>query len=151
MIGVWTGPRCRSTRSRFVDEANDGIVASTMGSDMAKFLVLIYGDERAWADAPASWHAANAKRHGTFHAIAGAAIVSANELEPSARAVSVRRGPAGRPSATDGPFLETKEVIGGYYVLEAPDLDEAVRLAGQLPEATAEHGGVEVRAIAPAG
>jgi hypothetical protein len=42
-------------------------------------------------------------------------------------------------------------VVGGYYVLEAPDLAEAVRLAGQLPEATAPHGGVEVRRIVGAG
>jgi hypothetical protein len=44
--------------------------------------------------------------------------------------------------------MDTKEVIGGYYLLEAADLDEAIRLAGQIPEATATHGGVEVRLIA---
>ncbi len=115
---------------------------------MAKYLVLIYGNEQSWADAPETWHQANTKAHGVFHATAGSAIVSANELEPIATAVSVRRGPAGRPSATDGPFIDTKEVVGGYYVLEAPDLAEAVRLAGQLPEATAMHGGVEIRPIA---
>jgi hypothetical protein len=82
--------------------------------------------------------------------VAGSAIVSANELAPAATAVSVRRGPAG-PSATDGPFIDTKEVVGGYYVLQASDLAEAVRLAGQLPEATASHGGVEVRQIVGAG
>lgn len=112
----------------------------------AKYLVLIYGDEQAWAGAPQAWQEANTRAHEAFHAAAGAAIVSADELEPAAAAVSVRRGPAG-PSATDGPFIDTKEVIGGYYVLEATDLAAAVRLAGQLPEATAEHGGVEVRAI----
>ena len=115
---------------------------------MAKYLVLIYGNEQAWSAAPEAWHQANATAHGAFHAAAGSAIVSANELEPIAAAVSVRRGPAGRPSATDGPFIDTKEVIGGYYVLEAPNLTEAVRLAGQLPEATATHGGVEIRPIA---
>jgi hypothetical protein len=113
---------------------------------MSKFLVLIYGDEQVWANAPTAWQEANTRAHGAFQAVAGAAIVTTNELEPAATAVSVRRGPAG-PSATDGPFIDTKEVIGGYYVLEAPDLAEAVRLAGQLPEATAEHGGVEVRQI----
>ena len=118
---------------------------------MAKFLVLIYGDEARWREAPPSWHEANARAHGAFHATAGAAIVSANELQPSATAVSVRRGPAARPSATDGPFLETKEVVGGYYVLEAADLAEAVRLASQLPEASADHGGVEVREIVAPG
>lgn len=117
---------------------------------MAKYLVLIYGDEQAWADAPAAWHEANEKAHEAFHAVAGRTIVTASELEPAARGVSIRRGPAG-PSATDGPFIDTKEVIGGYYVLEAPDMAEAVRLAGQLPEATAAHGGVEVRPIVAPG
>ncbi len=49
---------------------------------------------------------------------------------------------------TNGPFLETKEVIGGYYVLEAADDAEAIRFAGLIPEATAPHGGVEVRRVA---
>jgi hypothetical protein len=116
---------------------------------MAKYLVLIYGDERAWAEAPTEWHAANALRHQAFHASAGSSILGANELEPVARAVSLRAGKSGRASVTDGPFLETKEVVGGYYLLEAPDIDEAVRLASQLPEATAPHGGVEIRPIMP--
>jgi hypothetical protein len=115
---------------------------------MARYLVLIYGDEQAWADAPPAWHAANTARHEAFHATAGAAIISAQELEPANKAVSVRRSRAGRPAVTDGPFMDTKEVIGGYYVLEAATLEEAVELAGQLPEATAEQGGVEIRPIA---
>jgi hypothetical protein len=76
-----------------------------------------------------------------------AAIVSGNELERTARTVSVRADSAGRRSVTDGPFMDTKEVIGGDYVLEAADLHEAVELAGGIPEATATHGGVEVRPI----
>jgi len=43
----------------------------------------------------------------------------------------------------------TPEIVGGYYVLEAADLDEAIRLASQIPEATAAHGGVEIRPIRP--
>jgi hypothetical protein len=116
---------------------------------MAKYLVLIYGDERAWADAPAAWHEANSLRHEAFHASAGPSILGANELEPAARAVSVRADKSGKASVTDGPFLETKEVVGGYYLLEAADLAEAVSLAAQLPEATASHGGVEIRPIVP--
>lgn len=111
---------------------------------MAKYLVVIYGNEQSWAAAPAAWHEANSAGHGIFHASAGAAILGANELEPTTRAVSVRRGPSGRPSVTDGPFLETKEVVAGYYLLDAPNLDEAIRLTSQ---ATADHGGVEIRPI----
>lgn len=115
---------------------------------MARYLVLIYGNERAWADAPEEWHRANTARHEAFHAAAGTAIVGAQELEPSRRAKSVRAGSGGRASVTDGPFMDTKEVIGGYYVLDAATLAEAVALASQLPEATADHGGVEIREIA---
>jgi len=115
---------------------------------MPKYLVLIYGNERTWADEPAAWHEANAARHQAFIAAAGPAILGANELESTDRAVSVRAGASGKASVTDGPFLETKEIVGGYYLLDAPDLDEAIRLASQIPEATGTHGGVEIRPIA---
>jgi hypothetical protein len=115
---------------------------------MAKFLVLIYGDERTWAEAPAQWHEENGRRHGDFNAAAGAAVVGGHELAPTVAAVSVRAGQDGAAVVTDGPFLESKEVIGGYYLLDAADRDEAVRLAMQIPEATAAHGGVEVRPVA---
>jgi hypothetical protein len=117
---------------------------------MAKYLVLIYGNEETWAAEPPAWHMANAARHKAFIKEAGASIAGANELEPTTHAVSIRADSRGRPSATDGPFLETKEAVGGYYLLDARDLAEAVRLAGQIPEATAPHGGVEIRPIAPA-
>ena len=109
-----------------------------------KYLVLIYGNEETWAAQPPAWHKANAARHGALIAAAGPAILGANELEPPSRAVSIRRGPAGKPSVTDGPFQETKEIVGGYYLLEAPDREEAIRLASQIPEATDTHGGVEI-------
>jgi hypothetical protein len=118
---------------------------------MAKYLVLIYGNERTWASEPTAWHEANAARHQAFIAAAGPAILGANELEPTTRAVSIRADPSGKASATDGPFIETKEIVGGYYLLDAPDLAEATRLASLIPEATGTHGGVEIRPImAPA-
>ena len=46
---------------------------------------------------------------------------------------------------TDGPFAETKEIVGGVFIAELPDLDEAIRLAGQIP--TADHGSIEIRPI----
>ena len=115
---------------------------------MAKYLVLIYGNERTWADLPAEWHAANAARHQALIASAGSAILGVNELEPTTHAVSVRADASGRPIVTEGPFHQTPEIVGGYYTLQAPDLDEAIRLASLIPEATATHGGVEIRPIA---
>ena len=114
---------------------------------MAKFLVLIYGDEQRWEAESEQWQQTNAARHAAFAAEAGAALVGGGELEPSRSAVSLRADSAGHPAATDGPFVETKEGIGGFYLLEAPDLDEAIRLAGFVPEATAPYSGVEVRPI----
>ncbi len=56
-------------------------------------------------------------------------------------------GPGGRVITTDGPFLETKEALGGYYRLEASDLDEVIALASQLPVVRAGHSGVEIRPV----
>ena len=118
---------------------------------MAKYLVLIYGNERTWADLPEDWHAANAARHQELIASAGSAILGVNELEPTSHTVSVRADALGNHVVTKGPFQQSPETVGGYYLLEAPDLSEAIRLASLIPEATATHGGVEIRPIvAPA-
>lgn len=114
---------------------------------MAKYLVLIYGDEQTWLNASPEWGEKNAEGHAAFNNEAGPAVVGGEELEGTAKAVSLRGDSDGHFIKTDGPFLETKEVIGGYYLLEAPDLDEAVRLAGRIPEASAPLSGVEVRPI----
>jgi hypothetical protein len=114
---------------------------------MAKFLVLIYGDEQAWLDASPEWEETNAAGHRAFHGYAGRAVTGGDELEGTASAVSLRGDGAGGFIATDGPFVETKEVIGGYYLLDAPDRDEAVRLAARIPEASSPLSGVEIRPI----
>ena len=71
--------------------------------------------------------------------------VGCNRLLPSDTAITVRVR-NGRLSTTDGPFTETKEQIGGYYVVEARDLNEAIRLAAKIPGA--RYGSVEIRPIA---
>lgn len=116
---------------------------------MTKYLVLIYGNEQTWAAAPAAWHQANADRHQALIAAAGPAILGVNELETTARTVSIRAGASGEASVTEGPFQDMPEIVGGYYLIDAPDLAEAIRLAKQIPEATAPHGGVEVRPVRP--
>jgi hypothetical protein len=114
---------------------------------MAKYLFLIYGDEQAWEAESEQERAEKEAGHGAFAAAAGEAIAGGNELLPAATATSLRGTGGGRPTVTDGPFLESKEVLGGYYVVEAPDLDAATALAGKLPELAAAHGGVEIRPI----
>jgi hypothetical protein len=65
-------------------------------------------------------------------------------LEPSTTATSVRPDGAGGSVITDAPFAEAKEALGGYYVIQAADLDEALAIAKEVP---APFGGVEVRPI----
>jgi hypothetical protein len=72
------------------------------------------------------------------------AFLGGEALQPSATATTVRLR-EGNLSTIDGPFAETKEQLGGYYLLECKDLDEAIELAGKIPGA--RHGAVEVRPI----
>lgn len=115
--------------------------------NMARYLVLIYGDEQTWLDASPEWGETNALAHADFNNEAGPAVLGGAELEGTAKAVSLRGNSSGGFTTTDGPFVETKEVIGGYYLLEARDLEDALRLAGRIPEASSPTSGVEVRPI----
>jgi hypothetical protein len=72
------------------------------------------------------------------------AMIDGNELQPASTATSVRVRD-GETTATDGPFAETKEVLGGYYLIEADSLDEAVEWAAKIP--SARRGTVEVRPV----
>lgn len=72
------------------------------------------------------------------------AFIAGDALQPVATATSVRvRG--GTAESTDGPFAETREQLGGYYLVEARDLDHAIEMAGRIP--TAKHGTIEVRPV----
>jgi hypothetical protein len=114
---------------------------------MAKFLALIYGDEKTWAEASDEWNERNGERHRVFNLEAGSAVIAGHELESTNKAVSLRPDDDGEVASTDGPFVETKEVIGGFYVLEAASIDEAIKLASGIPEASTASSGVEVRPI----
>ena len=60
-------------------------------------------------------------------------ILEGHELQPSETATTVRRSPEGALTVTDGPFVEGKEMVGGYGIIEVPDLDAAIRLVGSWP------------------
>ncbi len=115
---------------------------------MSEYLVLIYEDEGAWEKFdPASAGKMMGKmmdEHRVFGETNGAALRGGNALEPTASATSLRRDATGKLVVTDGAFAETKEALGGYYLIEASDLDEAIAVASQVP---APFGGVEVRPI----
>ena len=111
-----------------------------------KFLALIYADESTWVNATEADMAASFDAHTVFSDAAGkaGALLGGEALEPSNTATTVRVRDDER-MLTDGPFAETKEQLGGYYLLEAKDLDEALTWAAQIPEA--KFGAVEVRPI----
>jgi hypothetical protein len=110
-----------------------------------KYALLIYSaeDERDLTEAEvAEMYAGHAKFGSELGALGR--IHGGEELQPSATATVVRvRG--GETLATDGPFMETKEQLGGFYLIEADDLDEAIHWAAKIP-ATATTA-IEVRPI----
>jgi hypothetical protein len=111
-----------------------------------KFLCLICA-ERVMEQMPESVAARHFEDYREFTAAVRTSghFVDCNRLLPPAAATTVRVRD-GKVSTTDGPYVETKEQLGGYYVIEAKDRDEAVRVAARIPGAWI--GCVEVRPIA---
>ncbi len=109
-----------------------------------QYLLMIYDDEARWsAQSKAERDAATAE-FGVFGQENAKAILGGNALQPTSVATTVRvRG--GKTLTTDGPFAETKEQLGGYYLVEAGDLDEAIAIAAKIP--WARYGSIEVRPI----
>ena len=116
---------------------------------MPQYLFLLYDREDLWVDVPPEEWSDMMRRHGAFQsavqAADGATILGSSALRPQATATTIRTSsPGSTPLVTGGPFLEAKEALGGYYLFECPDLDQALELAGQCP---VQSGGVEVRPI----
>ena len=113
-----------------------------------QYMILIYGDERNFAtlandaEAQKQMYAAYT-RYGASMREAGV-LRGGAELKPTHSATTVRIR-NGKPVTTDGPFAETKEQLGGYYLVEAKDLDEATKLAARIPGA--RQGSIEVRPV----
>jgi hypothetical protein len=108
---------------------------------MANYLLLIYRDESAAEQAGGTDVSTPYRR---FMERRGAALRGGAALQPAESATSVRSDGSGGFAITDGPFAESKEALGGYYVIDAADLDEALAIAKDVP---APFGGVEVRPI----
>lgn len=114
---------------------------------MPRYAALIYSDAATEGQGTPEQWAEIMTEYNEFGEKAGAAgvIAGGEALEPTTTAttVRVREGKGGDVMTTDGPFAETKEVLGGFYLIDAADLDEALRWAAQIPGAW--HGSVEVR------
>ena len=110
-----------------------------------KYMLLIFADERAWTEderqkcyVESTELAHSLQSNGQF--------VSTAPLQSVSTATSVRVRD-GKRLVTDGPFAETREQLGGYFMIEAKDLDEAIDIAGRIPGA--RKGTVEIRPVVP--
>ena len=108
-----------------------------------KYMLLIYADEKALTDAYRSdCYVESAALARDLDA--NGKYVAASPLHPTATATSVRVR-NGKPLVTDGPFAETREQLGGFYLIDASDLDEAIAIATRVP--VARLGTVEIRPV----
>jgi hypothetical protein len=111
-----------------------------------QYMLLIYDQEDRWAGIPET------ERNAVFAEYMAyteelrdkGALVSADQLRPTTTATTVRVRD-GEQVVTDGPFAETKEALGGYYLIEVESLDEAIEWAAKIP--SARYGEVEVRPV----
>ena len=112
-----------------------------------RYMLLIYGDEQALSET---------EREECYRESAGLAqqldvtghYLAAAPLHPTSTATSVRVR-EGKRLVTDGPFAETREQLGGFFMIEAPDLDQAMAIAERIP--MARHGTVEIRPVVEVG
>ena len=109
---------------------------------MAQYLILIYEDESGYDNPDPAVFQQAMDAHNRFAEQVvelGGGLLGGNALQPTPTATSIRGD-----VVTDGPFVETKEVLGGYYLIEAKDLDHALQIGKLCP---APFGGVEVRPV----
>ncbi len=113
---------------------------------MPMYAALIYGEDADWSDEA---HRDETAAYGAFGEAAAAVIRGGAALQPThtATTITVTGGPGGDVVTADGPFAETKEVLGGFYLIEAADLDEAITWAAQIPGAWT--GKIELRPVLP--
>ena len=111
-----------------------------------KYMLLIYDDPKVWANFNEDEFG---KIMGEFRAFSQSIqqsghMLGGSQLQPTAAATTVRVRD-GKRLVHDGPFAETREVLGGYYLIEAKDLDEAIEIGSRIPSARV--GTVEVRPL----
>ena len=108
-----------------------------------KYMLLIYGDEQALSESERQdCYVESTQLAHDIHA--NGQYLAANPLHPTAMATSVRVR-EGKRLITDGPFAETREQLGGYFLVDAKHLDEAIAIAARIP--MAKRGTVEVRPV----
>ena len=106
-----------------------------------QYLLLIYEDEKRFAE---GFDPAELQEYRALGTEFAANIRGGNALQPTAAAKTVRVR-NGKPTVTDGPFAETKEQLGGFYLVEAANEQDAMKIAAKIP--AARFGSIEVRPI----
>ncbi len=111
-----------------------------------QYLLLIYGNEPLWNKMTEAEHGKISQEYADFTKSIAASghLKGGNELDRTSTATTVRMRD-GKRLVTDGPFAETKEQLGGYYLIEAKDLDDAIAVASRIP--SVRWGSIEVRPI----
>ncbi len=111
-----------------------------------QYLLLLYADESAWDSlSPTDQETAVAAYNAYTEALTEAgALLGSNRLQPAGSATQVKVSD-GKQQVLDGPYVDSKEQLGGYYLIEAPDLDAALDWAARCPGS--HHGTVEVRPV----
>ena len=115
-----------------------------------QYMLLIHSDESYYGTISEEEMGKIMAGYGQFtEELQGAgAMVSAERLRPVSTATTVRVRD-GKLTSTDGPFAETKEQLGGYYIIDVANLDEAIQWASKIP--TSNYGSIEVRPVWPDG
>jgi hypothetical protein len=124
------------------------LAETTKGGIAMQYLLLIYGAESVWDGKTEADRDKVLKEYNQFtQSIAQSGqLRGANELNLTSTAKTVRVRD-GKDLVTDGPFAETKEQLGGYYLVEAKDINEALQIGARIP--SARWGSIEVRPIIP--
>ena len=111
-----------------------------------QYLLMLYTDESGWGKMTQEQQQQGVAAYQAYtQALSAAgALKNSNRLQPSASATTIRTTDS-KTQVLDGPFIDSKEQVAGYYLIDVPDLDAALSWAGRCP--AAQHGVVEVRAI----
>jgi hypothetical protein len=137
-LGVW---RLCITAKHFTPDAQ--ALGHQKSTTAMKYMLLIYAGDNAISEAERQ-HCYDESTQLCHELSARGQFVAANPLQPVTTATSVRVR-EGKRTVTDGPFAETREQLGGYFLVDAKDLNEAINIAGRIP--AARWGTVEVRPI----
>jgi hypothetical protein len=111
------------------------VVISRRQNSAMKYMVMITGNDDDWdrLSEPQQQSIYQGVRTWWDEHSAAGEILDGYQLQPTSTATTVRRSPSGEVTVTDGPFIEAKETVGGYGIIDVPDLDAAIRLVSSWP------------------